>query len=92
MPTTSNWAWVTTMRSHPSSRAAAIRASASSGEACPVCTTSRCAAQTFSTARAAGSTCAALVHHSDARGPDAAPARRATWLSASKVGNHTTRP
>ena len=56
MPTTSNWAWVTTMRSQPSSRAAAMRASASSGEAWPVCTTRRWAAQILSTARAAGRT------------------------------------
>ena len=89
MPTTSNWAWVTTMRSQPSSRAAAMSASASSAEAWPVCTTSRWAAQTFSTARAAGST---APRSSTTRMPAGAVPARRTWLSASKVGNQTTRP
>jgi hypothetical protein len=36
MLTTSNWAWVTTIRSTPMSRPAAITASASLGDRCPV--------------------------------------------------------
>jgi hypothetical protein len=66
-----------------------MRASASSGEAWPVWTTRRWAAQTFSTARAAGRT---SPRSSSTRIPAAAVPARLTWLSASNVGNQTTRP
>jgi hypothetical protein len=66
-----------------------MSASASSAEACPVWTTSRWAAHTFSTARAAGST---SPRSSTTRMPPGAVPARRTWLSASNVGNHTTRP
>src|SRR5215472_15798804 len=49
--TTSNCAWVTTRRSTPASRPAAMTASASLGDRCPVWTTSFCSAQILSTSR-----------------------------------------
>src|SRR5215475_9147391 len=54
--TTSNCAWVTTRRSMPASRPAAMTASASLGDRCPVWTTSFCSAQILSTSRTAGRT------------------------------------
>src|SRR5215467_3447564 len=56
MLTTSNCAWVTTRRSTPASRPAAMTASASLGDRCPGWTTSFCSAQILSTSRTAGRT------------------------------------
>ena len=89
IPTTSNCACVTTMRSQPASRAAAMRASACSADEWPVCTTSRWRAQTLRISRAAVE---APPPSSTTPMPAAAVPRCLTWLSASNVGNHTTRP
>src|SRR5437773_8717926 len=89
MLTTANSAWVTTMRSQPASRAASMMARASVGEAWPVQTTSFCWAQTLRTSRTAGS---ALPSAPTTLTPSGASLKCLTWLSASKVGNHTTRP
>src|SRR5947209_15667917 len=66
-----------------------MMARASAADECPVSTTSFCAAHSFSTSRTAGST---LPSSPTTLMPDGASLRRVTWLFASNVGNHTTRP
>ena len=90
MPTTSNCACVTTIRSQPSSRAAAMRASACSARRVAGVDDEPLRARTPSApSRTAGST---APRSSTTRMPEGAVPARRTWLSASKVGNHTTRP
>src|SRR5438046_2210310 len=88
MFTTSNSAWVTTIRSQPASRAASTIASTSVGEAWPVQSTSFCWAQIFATSRTVGS---ALPSGPTTLMPSGASLKCLTWLSASTVGGRRGR-